>query len=390
MDNAEKAVEELLEQVNAAGPLCKNSCGFVYCDVEMDHDKFIAALQCHVPFEFLGCTSIATFDTKNGVQTISCVLVVLTADDATFSVAVTEALTEENLRRELETAYKKAASSVNEPGKLLFLVPPFSVVPLDEYVDLLSEVSGDVPIFGGLPSSNVIDGDILMYANGRVHRDRAGIVLVGGNVRPLFSVQNVLSAFLEQKGTITKADKNVVYSVEGMTFVDYLRSIGLAVDELIDQGDLSAYVSTPLKVYLNKDNDNDGIPVVRTILRLNPSDGSGTLYGAVSEKSALSIATMKRQDIKDSCKIALDEILEKINVNQEDYVYSTLLCVSCGGRYVVMADDNSLEGKIILENLPKNLTFSGFYSAAEICPTIVRGARAVNRVHNESIVMCAL
>ena len=195
MDNAEKAVQELLKQVYAKGPLDKNGCAFVYCDVEMPHEPFIAALQEKLPFGLVGCTSIATFDTENGAQILSAVLVILTADDAEFSVAFTDSLTSENLHCELEAAYKKTASAV-DGGKLIFLVPPFlDIAPLDEYVDSLSAISGDIPIFGGLPSSNITDGDILMYADGRVHADRAAIVLVGGNVRPLFSVQNVLSTF---------------------------------------------------------------------------------------------------------------------------------------------------------------------------------------------------
>jgi hypothetical protein len=391
MDNAGKAVQDLWKQVNDKGPLGKNSCGFVYCDVEMDHEAFTSALKEKFPFEITGCTSIANFDTEHGSQIISAVLVVLTADDAKFSVAVTDALTRENLARELEAAYKKTASAMGGQGKLLFLVPPFNdATPLDDYVDILSEVSGNIPIFGGLPSSNVADGDILMYGNGRPYGDRAAIVLVGGNVRPLFSVQNVLSTFSEQKGTVTKARDNVIYSVENMPFVDYLKSVGMAVDDLIEQGDLAVYVSTPLKVYLNKNDYNDGIPVVRTVKTLNPEDGSGVLFGSISEKSTISIATMKRQDIQDSCKMAIKEILEKIEANRDDYAYTTLICVSCGGRYMVMADDKEIEGDIILANLPKNLTLSGFYAYGEICPTVVRDGKAVNRVHNESIVMCAL
>ena len=391
MDDAEEAVRDLLEQVNDKGPLGKNSCGFVYCDVEMDHEAFTAMLKEKFPFEITGCTSIANFDTEHGSQIISAVLVILTADDATFSAAVTDALTRENLRQELEGAYKKTASALGEQGKLLFLVPPFNdATPLDDYVDILSGVSGDIPIFGGLPSSNVADGDILMYANGRPYADRAVVVLVGGNVRPLFSVQNVLSAFSEQKHTVTKAKDNVIYTVEEMAFVDYLKSIGMSVDDLIEQGDLAVYASTPLKVYLNKNDYNDGIPVVRTIKTLNPEDGSGVLFGSISEKSTISIATMKRQDIQDSCMMAIKEILEKISESREDYTYTTLICVSCGGRYMVMADDKDIEGNIILENLPKNLTLSGFYAYGEICPTGVRDGKAINRVHNESIVMCAL
>ncbi|MDR2176272.1 MAG: FIST C-terminal domain-containing protein [Synergistaceae bacterium] len=390
MDDAEKAARELLEQVNAGGPLGKNGCAFVYCDAEMDHGPFAAALQEKLPFSLVGSTTIATFDTENGAQILSAVLVVLTADDAEFSAVLTDSLTAENLSGELEAAYRKAASAVNG-GKLLFLVPPFiDIAPLDDYVDTLSKVSGDIPIFGGLPSSNIADGDILVYAGGRVCTDRAAIVLVGGNVRPVFSVQSILSTFSEQKRTITKAEKNVVYRVGDMTFVDYLKSVDLPADELIAQGDLAVYVSTPLKVYLHKDDCDDGIPIARTIQKLNPADGSGLLFGAISEKSVISIATMKRQDIQDSCKMAVSEILEKINAAGEDYAYTTLFCVSCGGRYMVMADDKDIEGDIITGSLPKNLTLSGFYAYGEICPTAVRGGKAVNRVHNESIVMCAL
>ena len=391
MDDAENAVADLLRQIEEKGPLGRNSLGMVYCDVEVSHEDLVAALQEKFSFDVVGCTSIATFDTENGAQIISIVLVVLTGDDVEFSSAVTGALTAENLRPELEAAYQKAASPLSDPAKLIFLIPPFiDAIPLDDYVDILSELSGDTPVFGGLPSSSIADGDILMYASGRPCNDRAAIVLAGGGIRPVFSVQNVLSAYAEQKHVVTKANRNVIYTVDDMPFTDYLRSVGMSVDELIAQGDLAVYVSTPLKVNLSKNNYNDGIPVVRTIKTLNPSDGSGVLFGAISEKSAVSIATIKRQDIQDSCNMAIKEIGEKIAAAGDGYAYTTLLCVSCGGRYMVMADDKDIEGRIIVKNLPKGLTLSGFYAYGEICPTAFRDGKAVNRIHNESIAMCAL
>jgi hypothetical protein len=45
---------------------------------------------------------------------------------------------------------------------------------------------------------------------------------------------------------------------------------------------------------------------------------------------------------------------------------------------------------MLRENVPEGLTLSGFYAYGEICPTIVENGRALNRVHNESIVICAL
>jgi hypothetical protein len=392
MDDAEAAVGELLDQLSAQGPFGKNSCGIVYCDVEMAHEAFMRAIKEKLPFEVIGCTSIANFDTQNGVQIFSAVLVVLTGDDVSFGTALTETLEPQNLSSELEAAYKRAESSLGGRGKMMFLMPPFeSDVPLDEYVKLLSQFSGDTPIFGGLPSSNMADGDILMYADGRVFEDRAAIILIGGNVRPLFSVQNFLSAVSEQKHIVTKAEMNIVRTVEDMTFVDYLRHVGLPVDELIEQGDLAVYVSTPLKVYMGVADERDKIPVARTIKTLNPGDGSGVMFGEISENSAISIVTMKRQDIIDSCRVAINDITEKMRAASGDgYKYETLLCVSCGGRYMVMGDDKDVEGEIIKENLPPGVSLSGFYAYGEICPTVVEGGRALNRIHNESIVMCAL
>ena len=391
MDDAEAAARELFEGITALGPLEKNSCGIVYCDVEMPHESFMKSIKEKFPFDVIGCTSIANFDTDNGAQILSAVMVVLSGDDVSFGVSLSGPLTPDNLSGELEKSYRAAEAAIGGRGKLLFLMPPFdNLVPLDEYVRLLSEFSGHTPIFGGLPSSNMADGDILMYADGGVYADRAAIVLIGGSVRPVFTVQNVLSELSEQKHTVTGAERNVVRTIDGMTFVDYLRHIGLPVDELIAQGDLAVYVSNPLKVYMSEDNERDKIPVARTIKTLNREDGSGVLFGEISENSAVSMVTMKRQDIIDSCKMAMRDILDKMSANSAGYEYNTLLCISCGGRYMVMGDDNDIEGNILRDSVPAGVSLSGFYAYGEICPTVVEDGVALNRVHNESIVMCAM
>ncbi|MDR3164573.1 MAG: FIST C-terminal domain-containing protein [Synergistaceae bacterium] len=392
MDDAEVAVGELVEQINARGPLGKNSCGFVFCDVEMTHEDFMARLKEKLPFDIVGCTSIANFDTNNGATILSSVLTVLTGDDVRFGTALTDAINAGNIKEELEKAYKTVIDAAGGRGEILFLTPPFNnVVPLDEYVNILDELSGGTPIFGGLPSSNLADGDILMFANGKVHSDRAVLVLISGDVKPVFSVQNFLSEISQHKHIVTGAEKNVIRTVEGMTFVDYLRHLGMPVDTLIAQGDLAIYVSTPLKVYLSSKNERDKIPVARTIKTLNPEDGSGVLFGAISENSAISIVTMKRQDIQASCNMAIREIKEKIAAASEDgRKYSTVICISCGGRYMVMGEDKAVEGYMLKGNIPEDLTISGFYAYGEICPTIVENGRALNRVHNESIVICAM
>jgi hypothetical protein len=392
LDDVKHAVGELMEQVNKLGGLGKNSFGFLFCDAEALHDEFLREAAEGFPFEFVGSTSIANFDTENGSQMLSTTLLVLTGDDVSFSSSLTDTLTMENIESELVSAYERAHSELGEDAKMIFLVPPFNdMTPLDSYVSILSDISGNIPIFGGLPSSNVAEGDILMFAGGQAFNDRAAIVLLGGNVRPIFSVKNVLSSFSVTKHTITDVDKNVVFKVDGIPFIDYLRSVGLSVDELIAQKDLAVYVSTPLIVNLNVNDVDDGIPVVRTIKKLEPADGSGILFGAISNNSKISIASMQRSDIQESAKALMDDITKKISESSGDgYEYSTLLCISCGGRYMVMADDKNIEGDILTERLPKGMTLAGFYAYGEICPTAILDGKAANRVHNESIVICAL
>jgi hypothetical protein len=132
MDDAEAAVGELVGQIDARGPLGKNSCGFVFCDAEMAHGDFMAKLKEKLSFDIVGCTSIANFDTNNGATILSSVLTVLTGDDVRFGTALTDAINAENIGDELTKAYKTAADAAGGRGEILFLMPPFDdVIPLD-------------------------------------------------------------------------------------------------------------------------------------------------------------------------------------------------------------------------------------------------------------------
>jgi hypothetical protein len=55
-----------------------------------------------------------------------------------------------------------------------------------------------------------------------------------------------------------------------------------------------------------------------------------------------------------------------------------------------MADDKDLEGDVLISHLPEGVKLAGFYAYGEICPTVIDNGKALNRVHNESIVICAM
>ncbi|MDR1741330.1 MAG: FIST C-terminal domain-containing protein [Synergistaceae bacterium] len=392
LDDADDAVEELMQQVEAAGPLCKNGLGLLFCDVELDHEEFMTKLKDRLPFDIAGFTGVAQLDGGAGARIMAVTLAVLHGDDVGFGTSVTDVLTEDNLRGELEASYARALAKApkEEPKLVMLFTTAKGDMPVDDYLDTISAACGDVPVFGGVPSSSMADREAVIYADGHAYTDRAVVSVITGNVRPVCSVRNVLTDLSPTAGIVTGSRGCVIRSVGDKSFVDFLRSIGMDVDGFMAQKDLSSYVSTPLKVNLSKGSYSDGIPTARTIKDLY-TDGSGSLFGAVPEKSKVTLVTLKRQDIRESSGAAIRDVTAKMAKEEEDgYKYSILLCISCAGRFMVMADDSDLEGKTLLENMPEGVNMAGVYAFGEICPTMVTDGRALNRFHNESITMCAL
>ena len=75
---------------------------------------------------------------------------------------------------------------------------------------------------------------------------------------------------------------------------------------------------------------------------------------------------------------------------QSGYAYSTILCISCCGRSMILSGDADAEGRILTDKLPPGLTLTGAYCLGEICPTLYKDGHATNRFHNCSITFCML
>ena len=392
MDDMKKTAEELASQVQETLPLKTGSCGILFCDSEMDHAQLVAELKDRLPETVIvGCTSVANIDGKKGFQDMVASLTVLTADDVRFSFSLSDPITADDVTEKVEEAYKRGAAVLAEPAKLILAFPAYNLnITLDEYPEALDKVSGGVPIFGGLPAANPPYGVNQILADGKVYTDRAAFVLIGGNIQPIFTVQNVLSNTTEQKRPVTHSERNVIYRVGDVSFVDYLRQFGLPVEKIASEPNTTAFVTNPLLVEMPRDDNDDGVPFVRTLHSLDLQEGSGTAIGKIPQGAMISIAVMKRKDVELSTRQAIRNIAKQIEARRGNgYEYSTILGVSCIGRYMIMANDPGVEGRVIAEETPPSIHLSSFYGYGEMGPTSVRNGRAVNRAHNESIVLCA-
>jgi hypothetical protein len=217
-----------------------------------------------------------------------------------------------------------------------------------------------------------------VFLSGKEYKDAMVLISLWGNARPVFAIRHVTSRFAERIRRITDAEDNIVRKVGDETFIEYLQSFGLKTD--VDDP-LLAFTSFPMM--LRQGND-DETPIMRHISGLDQTSGAGIFFGDVPVGAQANICLINKADIAAACRESMQVLLDAGKA-QPDYAYSTILCISCCGRSMILGPDAAVEGSILAEMLPENLTLTGAYCLGEICPTRYLDGRATNRFHNCSI-----
>ena len=389
LDNTEKAANELAAQVSLS--LASHSCGLLFFDVAADCGALAAALEKKLSIPVAGCSTIATLDNTKGFRDFNVSLMVMTGDDVRFACALSEPAGAGSTAERLGAAYSEAVSKLGEAPKLILVFSPNDAdMVLDDCAEALDELSGGVPVFGGVPGFCMSSEESRVVFGGKAYSDRTLLVLLGGGIRPTFSVKNVLKSLAEHKRPVTSAKGNVVYKVGDVSFVDHMRQSGIAVDKIAASPDSLPFLPILLLLETPQDENNDGFPLVRTLCALNLEEGFGASIGRIPQGADLSFVSLNSQDVELSCRLTLQDLAEQIRAGEsEGYVYSTAFAISCQGRYILLAGDRDLEGRCLTELSLPSLNLFGFYGYGELCPTSARSGKNLNRAHNLSIVLCA-
>ena len=381
------AAEELLNDIKAHLPLKKNTVGILFCYSDMDIPELVAELKAKAGFEIIGCTGIANMDEEEGFHAMAVTLTVLTADDCEFALAASEPITPANVNTEIKNTYNKAVAKLSAKPELLFALPPYILeIMLDAYSMGFNQTAPGIPVVGGLPSYSATGDENLTILNGNAWTDRLVLLAISGNIRPVFSVQNVSSEDASRKREVTRSKDNIVYEVGGQRFTDYLKEIGLPVEKLTHGNNTITFVSNPLLLENKPENGGVEYSFVRTLHEIDLEEGSGTAIGQIPEKAVLSVCTLQKDDIEKAAVRGMRDLKAEMD-KVSDYQFSTILAVSCIGRHLLMLPNNDAEVQKLLSEMPENITLSGFYSYGELGPQGV--AQRENFAHNESLVLCA-
>ena len=391
LDDAALAARELAGAVSAKLPsgllTAGRSLGILFCDADLDGAAVTAELKALLGLDVVGMTTLAEFAPQGRLE-LSAVLTVLCGEDCRFSVAVSEELRSGGHERKITDLYRKILPekpSAEAGGLVMAFCPCNMPFAGDSYADLLSDLAPALPLMGGVASDDYDYERARVFLSGREYKDSMAAVGIFG-VRPVFAMRHVTSRFAERIRRVSRAEGNVVYRVGEETFVDYLEGFGLNTDV---PDPLLAFTSYPMMLTRNESGET---PLMRHIASLNRTDGSGVFLGNVPVGAQANICMISKENLAEACRASMRSLLEAAREQNEKtgYAYSTIFCISCCGRAIILGRDADAEGQILAELLPGGVTLSGAYCLGELCPTQWEDGRVSNRFHNCSITFCML
>lgn len=383
--------EELGRQIEENVTFGERTIGIAICDSTIDYRAVMKKLSQTYSFDIYGATALA-FIRIMTEEDISVSFMVITGDEELVgSMALSEPLTPENRDLAIRETYNLARERLGEEPKMIISLQPFSLdVTPDDVVRVLDEVSGKCPIYGAVSSADLQSNVSGVFVNGVFYGDRLLINMLGGGIRPLFAVGRARLVVPHKRATIAESKGNVVRRVGEETFLAFMERNGLIIEpSYVLESFIASYTSSPVLVF---DQNHPSGGRVLNIIHIDYDTGSVTLTGAAPRGSEVAICVLKREDVVASSIACFEEMVRKIEENTtEAYRYSTLFSTSCGGRYLLMSGDTSVEGDFIT-NSPamKTLASCGFYAMGEICPTAVEDGVAENEAHHSSIALMAL
>lgn len=387
-----QAAKELASGI-ADFELEENSLGILFCDSELpDYSEFMKELYGLLGFDIAGCTSVATLSKQEGICEMSISLLVLTATDCHFRTVLSDPICHDNVKNVIKESYAKASGQLKGECKMILAYAPYILdIMNDVYPVCLSNLSGNLPVFGGVAGYNAPYGQNAILYNDNAYEDRFALVLIEGNVKPVYSIGVKLSHVVKEQRTITKSEENVIYTIDDMTVPEYLEDMGLDPKKLADDDTDILFVSNPF-ILTKKGTSADDYRLIRTFQDLKMDEGVGISLCNVPQGHQIALGAMSRRDVGDSAEESLKDLIEKIKKSEEEeegYTYSTILSTSCAGRYMVMAPKTEVEGDVLKKFVPENLNFAGYYSYGEFGPTSVHDGEAMNTAQNESLTLCA-
>lgn len=176
--------------------------------------------------------------------------------------------------------------------------------------------------------------------------------------------------------TITRAEKNVLYELDGKPALDlYKKYLGEDAEKLPGSA-----LQFPLAI---RQGGQSGSGTVRTILSINEAEGAMVFAGDMPQGHIAQLMMANFDRLVDGAAEAAT--FASLSTFSEAKGDKLALLISCVGRKIVLgqriADEAEAVGEVLFENIG-NVTRMGFYSYGEISPHVEAGSC---ELHNQTM-----
>jgi len=389
LDDIETAANELTAEIKDKLDMKKNTVAILHGQPEMEIGELSARISRELGCQVIGGTTAAgALLTNEGYHELSVVLHVLTADDCYFAAAISGPLATDPEKEVTET-YQKAYNDLKkkdagaEPEMVVCVATIVPSIASDNILEIISDGCGSVPVFGFNAGDDFEFCKQQVYLDDEYGGDRVAVLLISGNVRPIFQTANLAGKKALEKRLVTKSHNNIICEIEGKPAFEYIKEFPFIDDQTTSLFNYQFFVE------MQNDEYNDGIPVSRALNTYNKETGEVMCFANVPENSYIGLLYCDGNDVATTCENGLNEFLEKLNAAGGDYEYTTMLIATCSLRNMFLAEMRETEGRLVKEMIGAKLAVSGLHAFGEIAPTSVSNGKAVNRFHNATFTLCA-
>jgi len=170
IDDTEAAVAEILEQLDPAKNVLKNTIGIVYFYYEFAETDALQAIADALPFEVAGCVSTYIgANQQHGDVAIS--VTMITSDDAHFSIKILEDM-EHKSKEQITEEMLRICGELSAVEKPKLIMPLIAAVPHfsgDDFVSVSNALPESIPFFGTVAfNMETTEGNHFVVEKGKI------------------------------------------------------------------------------------------------------------------------------------------------------------------------------------------------------------------------------
>lgn len=374
IDDLDLALAEIKDQLSLEKNSFQHCVGLLTCHREFIESGVAEYLMKQLPFEIVGCTTAAC-GVNAGHGELSLSLCLFASNEVDFTVGW-----ETNIAADPDTAIPAAIAEgrgdhlAEQPGLILPIVP-LTPVSAETVMDTLALTYPNVPIFGTTAMDDTPDfSATVTMARGEISATGLPLIFCWGEVNPKFYFTSIPADYIQKnRGVITKSDKNFLYEINEMNFMDYMKSIGAAGDD----GQLGN-IALPLMI-----DNHDGAGVLGRAIHEIDEAGHAMCLGNMPEGAGIALGAIDYDGIVKTSRGVFEQLMA-------DGDHHGLLVFPCASRFFVSLEaEPTAEMNLMEEIIGDAVPYMVAYSGGEVCPALTEDGRYVNHFHNFSLIVCA-